>query len=98
MECLIDKYTKDIEKIINSKNKNEKIMIEKIISNRKKNNLTEKQNFIKEAQDKLNKLNKIKTLNKIKKKVIKGRIIIDYKNIKNVKKNTFHSFLLGIFS
>ena len=86
LECLIDKYTKDIDNIINSKNKNEKIMIEKIILNRKKNNLTEKQNFIKKTQEKLNELNKIKTINKIKKKVVKGRIVIDYKNINLNKK------------
>ena len=107
MEYLIDKYTKDIQHIINSKNKNDKIMIEKIISNRKKYNLTEKQNLIKEKQEKLNELNKIKIINKIKKKVVKGRIIIDYKSInlnkkkvkkKIVKKDNGDKALLYYFS
>ena len=67
-------------------------MIEKIILNRKKYNLSEKQKFIKETQEKKNELNKIKTTNKNKKKVLKGRILIDYKNINFHKKQIIKKF------
>lgn len=85
-ECLIDKYTKEIENIIKSQNKNDKALIEKMISNRKKFNLSEKQHLIKITQEKKNELNKIKTINKIKKKIVKGRYLVDYKNINIHKK------------
>lgn len=91
-ECLIDKYSKDIENIIKSGNKSDKALIEKIILNRKKYNLSEKQKFIKETQEKKNELNKIKTMNKNKKKVLKGRILIDYKNINFHKKQIIKKF------
>ena len=105
-EYLIDKYTKEIEHITKSKNKNEKLIIGKVITNRKKYNLEVKQHFIKEEQEKRDELNKIKTLNKIKKKVVKGRIIIDYKNFnlqkkkikKKVKKNDNDQSLIYSFS
>lgn len=61
-------------------------MIEKIISTRRKENLIKKQSLIKQINEKKIELNKIKTLNKIKKKIIKGRILIDYKNINSPKK------------
>ena len=85
-ERIIDKYTKEIENLTNSENKNEKLMIEKIISTRRKENLIKKQSLIKQINEKKIELNKIKTLNKIKKKIIKGRILIDYKNINSPKK------------
>ena len=85
-ECLIDKYTKDIESILKSQNKQDKELIEKTISNRKKYNLSEKQHLIKINQEKMNELNKIKTINKIKKKVVKGRYLLDYINFNMYKK------------
>ena len=105
-EYLIDKYTKEIEHITKSKNKNEKLIIGKVITNRKKYNLEVKQHFIKKEQEKRDELNKIKTLNKIKKKVVKGRIIIDYKNFnlqkkkikKKVEKNDNDQSLIYSFS
>ena len=85
-EYLIDKYTKGIEYLINSKNKKDKYIIEQIISNRKKYNLEIKQYFLKEEKNKIDEINRIKTLNKNKKKVLKGRIILDYKKFNLPKK------------
>ena len=94
-ECLIDKYTKDIEHIMGSKNRNEKLTIEKTISNRKKYNLTIKQNLIKENKEKLNELNKMNTIKKINKRVIRGkRIIIDYKSF-NLHKKKIQKIVLN---
>ena len=85
-ESLIDKYSKGIEHLVNSKNKNDKDLIDRIISNRKKHNLEIKQYLLKEEKNKIDEFNKIKTINKNTKNVLKGRIILDYKKLNLSKK------------
>ena len=80
-ETIIDMYSREINEIINSKNERDKYMMEKIIFDRKRDNLRKLQFFTKENMQKKLELAKIKIMDKSKKKVIKGRSLFDYKYI-----------------
>ena len=80
-ETIIDMYSREINQIIDSKNERDKYMMEKIIFDRKRDNLRKLQFFTKENMQKKLELAKIKIMDKSKKKVIKGRSIFDYKYI-----------------
>ena len=80
-ETIIDMYSREINEIIDSKNERDKYMMEKIIFDRKRDNLRKLQFFTKENMQKKLELAKIKIMDKSKKKVIKGRSIFDYKYI-----------------
>ena len=80
-ETIIDMYSREINEIIDSKNERDKYMMEKIIFDRKRDNLRKLQFFTKENMQKKLELAKIKIMDKSKKKVIKGRSLFDYKYI-----------------
>ena len=80
-ETIIDMYSREINQIIDSKNERDKYMMEKIIFDRKRDNLRKLQFFTKENMQKKLELAKIKIMDKSKKKVIKGRSLFDYKYI-----------------
>ena len=80
-ETIIDMYSREINQIIDSKNERDKYMMEKIIFDRKRDNLRKLQFFTKENMQKKLELAKIKIMDKSKKKVIKGRSLLDYKYI-----------------
>ena len=80
-ESIIDMYSREINEILDSKNEKDKCIMEKIIFDRKRDNLKKLQFFTKENMQKKVELAKIKIINRSKKKVIKGRSILDYKYI-----------------
>ena len=80
-ENIIDMYVNEINEILNSKNEKDKNIMEKIIFERKRYNLKKLQFFTKENMLKKLEISKIKIMDKNKKKVVKGRMISDYKYI-----------------
>ena len=80
-ENIIDMYINEINEILNSKNEKDKNIMEKIIFERKRYNLKKLQFFTKENMLKKLEISKIKIMDKNKKKVVKGRMISDYKYI-----------------
>ena len=80
-ENIIDIFTKEIDEILNSGNEKDKNLMEKIIFERKRYNLKKLQFFTKENLVKKEELSKIKIIDKNKKKVVKGRMLLDYKFI-----------------
>lgn len=80
-ERFIDKCSKEISDILNSDNEIEKNLMTKIISERKKHNLELLQISIKNNMIKKLESAKIKIMDKNGKKVVKGRMILDYKSI-----------------
>ena len=80
-ESILDIYSKEIKEILDSKNERDKYIMEKIIFERKRDNLRKLQFFTKDNMQKKLELSKIKIMDKSKKKVIKGRSILDYKYI-----------------
>jgi hypothetical protein len=80
-ENIIDIFTKEIDEILNSGNEKDKNLMEKIIFDRKRYNLKKLQFFTKENLVKKEELSKIKIIDKNKKKVVKGRMLLDYKFI-----------------
>ena len=77
----IDKCIKDIDNILINGNNKEKNLMEKIIGDRRKYNLRKLQKYTQENMMKNDEMNKIKILDKNRKKIIKGRIIEDYRYI-----------------
>jgi len=80
-ESFIDECTNKIEEILNSENEQDKKLMEKAIFERKRYNLRKMQFFSKENMLKKIELSKKKIIDKNKKKVVKGRLILDYKFI-----------------
>ena len=80
-ESIIDECTNKIEEILNSENEQDKKLMEKAIFERKRYNLRKMQIFSKENMMKKIELSKMKIIDKNKKKVIKGRLMLDYKFI-----------------
>ena len=86
MEIEINKYINIIENIvINEEKKKEKIMKEIILNQKNINKLDFKLSF-KQLQEKMKIQKDLKTIEKGKKLVVKGRIIYKYPNIKHNKK------------
>lgn len=88
-ENIIDKCTNEINEILNSENLKDRNLMESIISERKKYNLEILQGKVKENNLKKMELAKIKIMDKNGKKIIRGRMFLDYRFIslhKNDKK------------
>ena len=85
-EILINNYIKDFEKILNGNNEEDKILIEKFISERKKEIKKIKlSNLIKQRREETRKKNK-KAVERAHRVVIKGRKVMDYYPLIKIKK------------
>jgi hypothetical protein len=80
-EDFIDRNIKEINKILNNGNQKDKDLMERIITERKKINKRKLQKYTQENLLKQLELNKLKLIEKNGKKVVKGRVILDYKYI-----------------
>ena len=80
-ESILDTYSREIKEILDSTNERDKYIMEKIIFERKRDNLRKLQFFTKDNMQKKLELSKIKIMDKSQKKIIKGRSILDYKYI-----------------
>ena len=80
-ESFIDNCVKEICEILNSENDKDKTLMENIILERKKYNLEKLQMKIKENKLQKIEMAKMKIMDKNSKKVVKGRMISDYKFI-----------------
>ena len=80
-ESILDIYSREIKEILDSTNERDKYIMEKIIFERKRDNLRKLQFFTKDNMQKKLELSKIKIMDKSQKKIIKGRSILDYKYI-----------------
>jgi hypothetical protein len=85
-EKMVNNYIDEIDEIINSGNKEDKLIIEKLLFERKKLIKKEKQQKLKNEQDEHEKKKKLKAIERAKRIVIKGRKI--YENIAEWKR--FH--------
>ena len=83
---MVNNYIDEIDEIVNSGNKEDKIIIEKLLFERKKLIKKEKQQKLKNEQDEHEKKKKLKAIERAKRIVIKGRKI--YENIAEWKR--FH--------
>ena len=92
-EKMVNNYIEEIDEIINSGNKEDKHIIERLLFERKKLIKKEKQQKLKAEHDNYEKKKKLKAIERAKRIVIKGRKI--YENIAEWKR--FHNIIIFIF-
>ncbi len=85
-ECVLNDYIAEIEKVLNGDNEDDKLLIEEIISERKRQIKKEKLNEALKEQEELLKIKNKKAVEKAQRIVIKGRKVIDLPVVKSKKK------------
>ena len=85
-ECVLNDYIAEIEKVLNGDNEDDKLLIEEIISERKRQIKKEKLNEALKEQEELLKIKNKKAVEKAQRIVIKGRKVIDLPIVKSKKK------------
>ena len=85
-EIIINENIEQIENIINSKNKEDKLLIEEIISERKKAIKKQKLDEIIKQKNEALKIKNMKAIERAQRIVIKGRKVLDYPIIKTKKR------------